>query len=85
MATLHVEVFRAHKVMSCPSCLLESPVLTCVVNISVHIHTFTEGDISSDGVTLEKGDDGKFYLIAPHIQDLDEQGSEWSGHAGYFL
>ena len=34
-----------------------------------------EGDIASVGVTLEKGDNGKFYLVSPHIEDPDEQGT----------
>ena len=33
-----------------------------------------EGDISSAGVLLEKGANGKYYLVAPHIEDPDEQG-----------
>lgn len=39
--------------------------------ISLH---HAEGDISSAGVVIEKGDDGRFYLVAPHIEDPDEQG-----------
>ena len=33
-----------------------------------------EGDITSAGLLLEKGANGKYYLIAPHIEDPDEQG-----------
>ena len=39
-----------------------------------HTHTHTEGDISSAGVLLEKKANGKYYLVAPHIEDPDEQG-----------
>ena len=39
------------------------------------MHTHAEGDISSAGVLLEKGANGKYYLVAPHIEDPDEQGT----------
>ena len=35
----------------------------------------TEGDISTAGVSLEKGADGRLYLVAPHVDDPDEQGT----------
>ena len=38
------------------------------------MRTCAEGDVSSIGVLLEKGANGKYYLVAPHIDDPDEQG-----------
>ena len=38
------------------------------------MRTHAEGDVNSLGVLLEKGANGKYYLVAPHIEDPDEHG-----------
>ena len=44
------------------------------VHTCPHTYVHAEGDITSAGLLLEKGANGKYYLIAPHIEDPDEQG-----------